>query len=125
MKLKEFNTENVKHERAGTPSISVNCKAGLFSFSKAAAKLIGIKDKGQVVFLQDEDEKENWYLEVVKENGFEVRLKNSVTAGLFFNSCSLAHKVTGMATGNRRYLIAGQPTIEKERTLWGLIVRPV
>lgn len=124
MKLKEFNTENVTHTRKGTPTLSVNCKGGLFTFSKDSVELIGMKANDQIIFCQDEDDKGNWYLEIVKEKGFSVREKGNVTTGLFFNNCHLARTLSGTPEGSHKFLIAGKPTIEKKRILWGLISSP-
>lgn len=125
MKLKEFNTENTKARVDGLPSIGVNQTTGLFNINRFACEKIGLGNNDQVVFLQDEETPENWYLEKVKDKGFTCRIKENVTSGRLFNNVSIARQI-GISVkidGSYRILIAGEPTKVGKRILHGLIVK--
>jgi len=128
MKLKEFNAENTTTTRGGgvkTPAIGINLKTGLFNINKTACELMEIKLSDSIVILQDEEEKENWYIEKVKAKGFQLKEKANVTSGLLFNNTTMARaiaesiKFTGVSG---KALVAGKPTIVDKRKLWGLIL---
>lgn len=126
MNLKEYNPANSKPvatPRAHPASIRIDTKTGRFIFNKTAAELIGLKDKCQVVIHQDEQEPEDWYLEVVKTNGFII--SNRERQGEYvFNNTVIARKVAesvGYTARNGRMLIAGKPTKIGDRLLWGIL----
>jgi hypothetical protein len=126
MKLKEFNTETCVTTRAhtGVPCIGVNVKAGLFRLNPEAQQLVNLKDGDQVVFLQDEEDPANWYLEKVKEKGFVLRMKETSGKGLVFNNRAVAKEIAESVsfTGHSgKCLIAGEATEFKKRQLWGVI----
>lgn len=128
MKLKEFNSENTINVRGGgrlIPAIGINLKVGLFNISKAACELIELKNNDQIVIHQDEEDKENWYIEKVKSKGFVVRNKEAVTAGVLFNNVTLARAIAESVDfkgKSGKALIAGKPTILDKRKLWGIIL---
>jgi len=128
MKLKEFNAENTKTSRGGgskTPSIGINLKTGLFSINKTACELMDIKADDQVIILQDEEDKANWYLEKVKTKGFQVRSKAEITTGALFNNTILARAIADSVEfkgKSGKVIIAGKPTALDKRKLWGLIL---
>lgn len=126
MKLKEFNAETCVNERKyfSVPSVAINMKTGLFRFNHEAVKLLELADGDQVMFLQDEGEPENWYVERVKDKGFVVRHKETVGKGVLFNNSQLARLIAEsvLFTGlSGRCLIAGEPTEFKKRRLWGVL----
>jgi hypothetical protein len=93
MKLKTFNTTNVTSNRSFSPSIGVNSKTGLFNINPSACEKIGLKEGTCVQFHQDEDDPENWYLEIVKDNGFTLRKNENITKGTFLNCSYIARKI--------------------------------
>jgi len=95
MKLREFNTENTVVSRNTTPSLHINTKTGLFTINKGASEILGLSDKDQVAFHQNEEVPDEWYIEKVKEKGFAIRdseSKNSSNS-LLFNNTTLARKL--------------------------------
>lgn len=93
MKLKAFNTTNIATSKVTAPYIQVNTVTGLFNINKSAADKIGLKDNDLIQFLQDEEQPDEWYIEKVKENGFQVRYKENVGGGLLFNSTILSRLI--------------------------------
>lgn len=126
MKLKEFNPGICKgvHEVNEFPAtISMCTKRGIFIISRAAGALIGLADKDQVVILQDEDNPEDWYLEVVSDKGFVVRCCKT-WSNYKFNSTIISRKISesvGFKGRTGKMLIAGIPTRVDGRTLWGIL----
>lgn len=92
MKLREFNTENTFSTRTRKPTVSINARSGLFIINRPACALIGLDDSKQLVFHQDEEEPESWFIEVVKENGFSMRLKDKSKA-LFLNNKEITRSI--------------------------------
>lgn len=123
MKLREFNAENTRNTRSGSPAIGVNQKTGIFNCNKLAAEKLHLKNNDQVAFHQDEDAPENWYIEKVKTGGFVVRTKDE--GPILFNNSALARQI-GEAlsiSGSYRMLVAGEPTKVEKRNLYGLLIR--
>jgi hypothetical protein len=126
MKLKEYNPANSKPvatPRAHPASLRLDTKTGRFLFNKTASELMGLKDKCKIVILQDENEPEDWYLEVVKDRGFVISSRDRQSESVF-NNTVIARKIAesvGYNGRNGRMLIAGQPTIIGDRTLWGIL----
>jgi hypothetical protein len=93
MKLKEFNLDNSKLANPGECTLRVNSKAGLFSFSKEASKLLELDEKTKVTFHQDEESPTDWYVKVTTEkNGFLLRKKDNV-AEHAFNCTAIAKSI--------------------------------
>jgi hypothetical protein len=127
MNLKEFNIENCKPSRGLKTSppaaVSMSTDKGLFILNKEAVALIGLSDKIMVVVHQDEDNPEDWYLELVKEKGFLIRVCRKWSQ-CKFNNVKVARKIAesvGFKGKTGRMLIAGQPTEIGNRTLWGIL----
>jgi hypothetical protein len=96
MKRKVFNLENAQYKKTGE-FINVNPKSGGITLSRDLVKLIDIKKNG-ILFIQDEDRPQDWYIEISKEStAFQVRAKNennyivqsTVIARELLTSCSL------------------------------------
>jgi hypothetical protein len=125
MKLKEFNTENCcKMGRTTIPSINIDTKVGTVRLNKSASALMGISNADQVKFHQDEDEPGDWYIEKVKNGGFEVR--EVANGAMVFNNTAICKKIAESVEFSGRSgkcLVAGKPTELKGRTLWGVITR--
>lgn len=126
MKLKEYNPENSKPvaiPRAHPATLRIDTKTGRFIFNKTASELIGLKDKYQVVIYQDEQEPEDWYIEVVKGGGFVLSGRER-QGECVFNNTVIARKIAesvGYTARNGRMLIAGKPTKIGDRLLWGIL----
>jgi hypothetical protein len=123
MKIKIYNTTNSENVMPGRRSLRIKERSGLFSFSKVGSEVIGIAPKDRVVFLQDTDKPEDFY--VAKDpstEGFEVRAKVSNSGSSYsFNSSILATKILdkGVVTNrsvklnrNERFIIGDQIEIE-------------
>jgi hypothetical protein len=67
MKLKTFSPENTGDNTI--PTMSINSNA-VFRLNKAAIDLLKLSENDKVLFHQDEDEPEDWYISKDKENGF-------------------------------------------------------
>lgn len=128
MKLKEFNAENTITVRGGgnkIPAIGINLKTGLFAINKTACELLELKANDQVIILQDEEDKANWYLEKVKTKGFILRTKEGVTTGVLFNNTTMARAIAesiDFKGKSGKAMIAGKATTLDKRKLWGLIL---
>lgn len=126
MNLKEYNPINSKPvatPRAHPASLRIDTKTGRFIFNKTASELIGLKDKCQIVILQDEQEPEDWYLEIVKVSGFVIRNRERQSEYVF-NNTVIARMIAdsvGYTARNGRMLIAGKPTKIGDRLLWGIL----
>jgi len=128
MKLKEFNLDNAKFQHTGKPSVRINQKSGVISFSAEAATLIGLKDGTGIVILQDEETSRDWYVVVSeKESAIPVRIKK---AGCCFNSSYLAKLIlksavkggTAPLTGNSAsFLISRNPVQDTGTDLYLII----
>lgn len=124
MKLKTFNLSNTPSAgRTQLPQIGVNIKSGLIRINKAACELTKLAAADQLVFLQDEDEPGDWYLEIVKKDGFPLRVKEN-QPGMFSQSVSIVRniyvsmeykKLSGIIR------IAKEPVKLDKRLLWPLL----
>ncbi|RFM30056.1 hypothetical protein [Deminuibacter soli] len=127
MKLKEFNAENTVPLRGGAAvisAVSLNQKTGLFNFSLGAVEQLKLIDGEQIIIYQDEEHPEDWYLEIVHDNGFVLRKKETVSKGLIFNNTAMARAIcesVGFDDHAGRILIAGEPTPHGKRKLWALL----
>jgi hypothetical protein len=123
MKLREFNAENTISVRTGKPVVHINGKTGLLNFHKSACDLIGLSANKQIVFHQNEEYTESWYVEVVKETGFAVRDKDRSKA-LMFNNTVLARSIfesVGFAGVSGRILVSSEFETISKRKLYPLI----
>lgn len=126
MNLKEYNPNNCTV--AGGPcrypaSISLDSERGLFVINRSAAALMELEDKDRIVIHQDEEDPENWYLEIVADRGFVIRLSKT-WANYKFNNIVLARKISesvGFKGRTGKMLIAGKPTKIGRRVLWGIL----
>lgn len=128
MKLKEFNLDNAKFQHTGKPSVRVNQKSGVISFSAEAADLIGLKDGVGIFILQDEESTRDWYISV-STHEIAIPVRNKKT-GRCFNSTFLAKMILKSAvkggsaplTGNSAsFLISKNPVIENDIPLYLII----
>jgi hypothetical protein len=91
MKLREYNAVNCSATMTLThlPVIGISLKGGLFRFKKEVCKLLGLSEGDRVTFHQDEETAE-WYIEKVKDKGFELKVNKAVCGGLIFNNTRIA-----------------------------------
>jgi len=124
MNLKTFDAITTPNRaKSVSPKITINTKSGLLSINKGAVELLGLKEKDQVTFHQDEEEITDWYIEKVKSGGFPIR-KNKNATSLAFNNSYLAKKIFESVTCKEQsasVLLAGKPTKLGSRTLYGLL----
>lgn len=123
MKLKTFNATNVVMVRSFTPGIGVNSKSGLFTINRAACDEIGLKEGDFIQFLQDEEEPENWFIEKVKDTGFQLRGKGDEKSALSFNNTTMVRKIFDSVAYVKEAgrLLLGEPVKFEKRTLRTLI----
>lgn len=74
MKLKTFNPENTGDQNI--PMLSINAN-GVFRLNKAAVDLLKLEETDKVLFHQDEDEPEDWYISKDKNNGFTLNAEKA------------------------------------------------
>lgn len=127
MNLKTFTPENTPSLRGSTkqPLIGVSQKSGVFRINMVAKDLMKLKNGQHVFFHQDEDNAADWYLEVVKSGGFDLREKENLTpGGLYLQSAAIAQKIfqsVECTDKSGHILIAKEPVVQDKKTLWPLI----
>lgn len=99
MKLKAFNTETTPCTRTTKPTVRLNLKSGMFGFNLAAQEKLKLKVGTTVAFYQDEDEAENWYIEVGAKNGFVLR-KSGNSGQVYFSNKYLCDKIVESVEAN-------------------------
>lgn len=125
MRLATFNISNLPNMRVQKPNIGVNQKSGTVRINGAAVDRMKLKENMQVQFHHDEDNAGDWYLEIVKDNGFLLR-KKSVTGehGLVTQSCALVRKIFDSINFegiSGQILIGAEPVKDGDKKLWPLI----
>lgn len=102
MKKKIWNLETTKVPHPTGLWISVKPRSGNISFSRDLVAMIGLHEK-KVVFIQDEDRPQDWYLDVSKDgNAIPVRhsktlnhmIQSSVLMRAIFKSCGITEEHT-------------------------------
>ncbi|HEY4288232.1 MAG TPA: hypothetical protein VGN00_14105 [Puia sp.] len=133
MKLKYFSEQTMPRNMGGgkscIPRVNFGNK-GAVAFNKEAGKLLGFKVGDKISLGQDEEDPENWYFFLDKDNGFAVRQYKD--GAWLFNHAALVSAFVeskGFDAGKTiKALIAGQPTIMKgdkaQTKYWGILVRP-
>jgi hypothetical protein len=74
MKLKTYNPENTGDQTIPLLSINLN---GVFRLNKAAIDLLKLDDGEKILFHQDDEEPEDWYISKDKDNGFTFNAEKS------------------------------------------------
>lgn len=123
MKLREFNADNTISMRTVKPTVHINTRTGLFNFNQPACDLIGLSSEKQVVFHQDEEDPESWYVEVVKEKGFSARGKDK-SKGLMFNNTTISRSIFDSVSfigRSGRILLSAEAEVIGKRKLFALI----
>lgn len=87
MKLKSFNSTNMRGATAGESSISFS-RQGIINISQMAVDAIGLKIGDVISLEQDEENPQDWYL-MKNPEGFKVRQYKG-SNGLCFNAAALA-----------------------------------
>lgn len=93
MELDYYNTENIVQATSSKPTIRINVKAGLFSFSKAAIEKMGWSD--QKFGFAYEAKTKTWYV-YFDPKGFALRIKDKKAKYITysFNSKGMQEKIT-------------------------------
>lgn len=115
MKLTEYNVCNSKMARVTKPMISISQRVGLMTFNRKAAAKLNLKPGDKVVFLQDEENKTDWYLKVSNDSdGFKLRRGSNSTGLLNFNCKKIASEIAESigVSGPFRCLISTEKTEE-------------
>ena len=123
MNLKAFNTENVKdHKPRGKAFISFH-KNGMCRLSDEAAAIMQVQPGSQLQFNQDQDNPENWFMEVVKKDGFTVREASSSSSGLLFNAASIKRMIFESLNyqGENARIYLGEEVQYQKRILYTLV----
>jgi hypothetical protein len=127
MKLKSYDAVNLPNARTTAPKIGINCKSGAIRFNQIACDQIGLQPGQLVKFHNDEAEPMDWYLEIVKKDGFVIREKSKsalAEGGLIIQSTSLTRLIFDSVAfeGNSGSITVGKESVDFEkRKLWPLI----
>ena len=94
MKFKVFNSVNTKTEKRKHPAIfGFNTKSGVLSINKEACEMIGLDDTQTIEMVQNEDEPNDWYIIIAKDQKNGIALRNNKTGSILFQSVVLARKI--------------------------------
>ena len=106
MKLREFNTDNSKVVIPKEPVLRVSRSAGLITLNASAADMLGVLNGGRVIFLQDEDSPEDWFIK--KSDGqeaFELRPGKNKTS-MDLNSSHIVKRILDSAKNGKQFAAA-------------------
>jgi hypothetical protein len=122
MNLKTYNATNTAGSRPHKAIMSIS-KNGLIRFSQGAVELMDIKAGDQVQFCQDENEPENWFIEVVKKGGFPLRDAYGTGGGLLTNASGIKRHLFQSVNylGESGTLFIGEQVQIQKRTFYTLI----
>lgn len=126
MNLKTFDSSNTVTVVKGSANVRLNFKHGTINFTKEGMALIGLKHLDQIKIHQDKDNKQDWYLEKVKDGGLPLYRKTGRDeVGLSLRRKSLVEemfKEMEIKVESISLKIAGKPTLDGGRKLWGLLI---
>ncbi len=130
MKLKTFNATNVlpKKFQGQTPVIAFERRSGLFRINKNACVLMALQEGNKIEFTEDVDKPGSWYINLNNQNGFELRAKNNVTSGLYFNSSTLAQLLMNSVKykgQTAKVFIKKVSVYYRKKKLWPLDLSPL
>lgn len=117
MELKVFDASLARKQKAGSPSLHINFKVGIFTFGQAAMRMIDMKAGDQVKIGFDEKTKD-WYVWKVQSGGFKLRTKKSERSGsyaILFNNAATSEAIaaeTGFKGDSAIIPIGLEPVIE-------------
>lgn len=102
MALKVYNAETlpVTRMQASEPTFAIDHKNGLFRINRCVCDLAGLKNNTQIEFAQDDEKPLNWFFRIVKEKGYPLKEKKSVSGGLVFSNLTLARTILASAKIN-------------------------
>lgn len=123
MNLKCFNTENVKDHKPRRKAFLTFQKNGMCRLSHEAAAIMNVKAGSQLQFHQDEDEQQNWFVEVVKKDGFTIRESSTSSSGLLFNAASIRRLIFQSLNynGENARIYLGEEVQYEKRILFTLV----
>lgn len=132
MKLLIFDKNSSKSEvfRQGMRSISMNRKNSMISFSKAVQQELQIKDGKLVMFAQDEDSKDDWYICVTDDNdGIPVHSKKNGGYGSGYLSTCIFNKMLSnklldvvKADKSATFLISAKPVTQDGKDWYKIVM---
>ncbi|MCO6367880.1 hypothetical protein GBO34_00945 [Roseivirga pacifica] len=131
MNLEIFNSSNVASIPAGKPTVRINTKAGMFSFSNTVAHKLKLTHPTYIEFAQDKDRPEDWYLVMASadnEKAFKLRFDKDERFNL--NSTAMARKIQQSIPAakelNSFYMIVSTEAIEIDgRKIYALITKSI
>jgi len=127
MKLETFNADNLRNKRVFIPQISISTKTGSINFNAGATEKLNLKVGDQIQLLHDQEQPGDWYVEIVKKDGFVLRGKknpNGTFNCLITQSCKLAKKIfesVDCKKASGQIGIAEKAIQFEKRTMWPLI----
>ena len=128
MKLETFNPEKLPNMKTSIPLILMSSTSGTINFNVSACEKLGLKQDMQIQLLHDAENPGDWYLEIVKENGFLLREKKipnpAIKSSVLTQSTKLVRKIfeTVEYLGTSGHVtIATDPIKADKKTLWPLI----
>ena len=123
MNLKRFDAIVLPKRERNTPTMSMNSKTGLVSFSAACIKKFNIQPGQRIFVYQDEKNPADWYFELTSDlTGWPLRLQKDTF--FTFGSRGLVLEVFRSLKINARsctFKLAAGATITDGRALWAII----
>lgn len=126
MQFDKFNAENLPQGTRGGQSIEISkvlfSAQGVIKINEAAAKKMELKAGCCIGLCQDIAKPEDWYI-YKDPKGFPLRMTTG-DKSLYLNHSSLVRKyweTMELKAEKTRFLVAGEPTEEKEVKFWCLL----
>lgn len=94
MKLTEYTKENSQKKQLRSPAMAV-MKSGVIGLNSGLTDLMDLSDGGdEIIFIQDEDEPESWYIQKcnLPGKGFKLRAYEKRKSVTNLTNCSLVVK---------------------------------
>jgi hypothetical protein len=124
MKLKEYNSNNVKRKKS-RPSISLHTN-GVIGLSAALVQTLGIKEGTMLSFLQDEENPTNWYLKMEAIDGFPVKRVNSKRHQLCIQTKGMINiMIHSLQIINKGFVVIPVSIIQEKPNIYPLITKAV
>ena len=131
MKLREFNMDNSKVVTPKEPALRVSRSAGLITFNREAADALGVLTGGKIIFLQDEESPEDWFIKKSdSQEAFELRPGKNQTS-MDLNSTHIARRILASVKNGKQFAgatfcIQKNPVeIEKEKLYLIITAKPI
>ena len=103
MKLREFNMDNAKEVVPTDACLRVSRSAGLITFNRTAAEMLGLHEGGKIVFFQDENSPFDWFIKKSdSRNAFAMRFGKSKTS-MDLNASRIAMRIIDSVQGRNQW----------------------